>query len=326
MLSAAATVVWIADRWYCWQSTGTGGVVTYTRDDNNQVSPAMAGCHFNYNILGTVSTADASLAVGDTYTLHFNYLVDDSFQWLYSPFVISFWIQCSLAGTRAICVRNPDNNYTCVAEFKVDRADNWEYKEISFPPASTAATFGLNKSFDIFWDLGSGTNFHTTTVNQWKADNVYTTANNVSILGTIGNKIYITGLDVTVGNKARQFQCVPFEVELERCQRWFEKSFDYSTPPQQSAGWSGALIFPQPLTSATYQYISAYRFAVRKNSVPDVTLYNALASNAEWRTGASDWASTSVLNVYETEFQVGGRSAGYAAGTNGGVHWTASAS
>jgi hypothetical protein len=326
MLSAAATGVWVADRWYSWQSAATGGVVTYTRDANNQVSPAMAGCHFNYNILGTVSTADASLAVGDSYTLHFSYLVDDSFQWLYSPFVVSFWINCSLAGTRTLCVRNTDNTYTCVAEFKVDTANNWEYKEISFPAASAAIPFALNYSLEIFWDLGSGTNFHTTTVNQWKNDNIYTTANAVSILGTIGNKIYITGLDITVGNKARQFQPVPFEVELERCQRWFEKSFDYSVPPQQSAGWSGALIFPQGLTSATYQYFPAYRFAVRKNNVPSITLFNPLASNAQWRTGVSDWASTSALNIYETGFQVSGRSAGYAIGTNGGVHWTASAS
>jgi hypothetical protein len=334
IVSAAGSTP-IADRWFTWQQgagvmTSSQQPIAYTSGGGIAVS---SGGFISSGLNVTGTTPDDSIGASDAYVVYHEALVMDINHILYQPFVVSFWAGSSLAGTYTVAVRNPAINLICAQEYTLSKDNTWQYIEVAFPPIPSTQSWAQNEYATFIWALDGGTGYHAKVLNSWETSSTasgiyskYISPNQTHLMGDDVPIFTLTAVDVSPGHKPRQYREPLFAAELQRCQRWYEKSFDYSATPRQSAGWSGSLIFAQPLTSATYQYFPAYRFAVRKNSVPSITLYNPQASNSEWRTGVSDWASTSAINIYETGFQVSGRSAGYAAGSNGGIHWTASAS
>lgn len=122
----------------------------------------------------------------------------------------------------------------------------------------------------------------------------------------------------------------PIELEMQLCERYFEKSFDESVAPAQAAGFVGSHTMPQIAGASASQNWVGVRFRVKKRTTPTITFYNPVSANAQIRNASVNVDSTGALpdggSIGQSGFGIGGTSgAGSAAGNTNFVHWSASA-
>ncbi len=140
----------------------------------------------------------------------------------------------------------------------------------------------------------------------------------------------ISEVDIHEGEEINVYQALNFRSELDNCQRFFCKSFTYSTVPAQNAGaTTGAERVACTVAGAvTNSVVGYFRFPVSMRATPTLTFYNPAAANAFARniTAATDATATSSFNP-NTE-GTGWNCTGLAAWTVGqdiSVHWSANA-
>lgn len=109
--------------------------------------------------------------------------------------------------------------------------------------------------------------------------------------------IDIAQVQLELGNTATDFDQVLFGDELNRCRRYYWKTFPYDVTPAQNAGNTGAIMTRYP--GGSDAVVSHIRFPVQMRRVPTITTYNPDAANNNWREyGAnSDRANTVVGNT-----------------------------
>jgi hypothetical protein len=102
--------------------------------------------------------------------------------------------------------------------------------------------------------------------------------------GTAGTNDYveIDEVQMEIGGIATAYDRKLFAVELDTCQRFFQKTFPYIVAPAQNAGTAGSLtLFEGTGLSGTFLY--DWRFFPNFRGAPSVTTYNPSATNANWR-------------------------------------------
>lgn len=137
--------------------------------------------------------------------------------------------------------------------------------------------------------------------------------------GTLGTVLFEAGTVVTT------FEREAFSVLLEKCMRYYEKSFNLATAPAQNAGLTGAF-FSSQIVGASAVVNFWVPFKVKKRTTSTITIFNPSVANAQIRNTVqpSDFAGSGSAQINENGFVVGGTSA--AASTAGqlcAVHWTA---
>jgi len=132
--------------------------------------------------------------------------------------------------------------------------------------------------------------------------------------GTAGadDNVYFTGVQLEIGSVATPFENIGFDNTLKRCERYYEKGFDYATAPADGSAsfWNGG-------SNGVLAYVAnnlrtpAVQFRTKKRATPTITLYRpgttatagALAFyNGSWTamTGASISTNQDTFTVYST--------------------------
>jgi hypothetical protein len=325
--AAVASGSFTADR-LKWYHSGAG-VVTINRS-TNVPSVAQAGVLFNYSAEVDVTTADASIAAGDYYTLKH---IIEGYNWRHfaqRDCVLSFWVSSSKTGTHGVGFSNYGSDRSLVATYTVNVADTWERKTVSIPASPSAGTWDYANAFGlgIEFTLAAGSTYQTA-VTTWQATGPYlTTAAQVNVLDSTANFFRITGVKLELGSVATPIQYVPFEEELARCQRYYQKSFNYEITPAQNSGiGNGEATFTAPAAGAVAVNFGI-QFKTRMRVAPTRTLYNPAATNAEMRniTDSADFSATTNGMGDQSGFQFSAVStAGTAAGERLALAWTADA-
>jgi hypothetical protein len=150
----------------------------------------------------------------------------------------SFFCKSNLTGTFTICFSDSDNTRQFSTSYSLASANTWEKITINIPADTTGAFTNDNGvSFIIQMNLQAGTD---------KQSGALTTAFESSTAGdravgqtnffsSTSNNWYITGCQLEVGDQATDFEHLPFDVQLRRCQRYF-----YRTPDGGDSGVSAA--------------------------------------------------------------------------------------
>ncbi len=118
------------------------------------------------------------------------------------------------------------------------------------------------------------------------------------------NNILITAIQLEVGDDASDFEYIPFDVQLQRCQRYYEKSYNYSVAPGTSSTYEGTHL-AELLADGTTTRIKILdsRFSVRKRAAPTMTFYTsdggASGEINNYSSGA-DKTISSIGNTSET--------------------------
>lgn len=135
---------------------------------------------------------------------------------------LSFWVRSSLTGTFSGALRNatPDRSYPFT--YTISSANTWEQKSVTIP-GDTSGTWLTTNSIGIYVNLslGMGSSF-SGTANTWQAGNYAAATGTVSVVGTSGATIYITGVQLEKGTTATSFDYRPFTTEVQLCQRYYE--------------------------------------------------------------------------------------------------------
>ena len=238
-----------------------------------QSSTAPTG--FNYSLVMTNTTADASVSAAEYYDLmykaegydvaHLNWGTSDP-----STVTLSFWVRSSSTGTFSAQIRNASASRSFVFDYTVNAVDTWQRitKTIS---GDTTGTWNKTNGtgINILFPVATGSNYTTSTTDAWQAGNYNASTNaNTSWIGTVNNTFYITGVQLEVGDTATPFEHRSYSDQLSACMRYYWKPV--SQVYCRANGYSGnGRYYGQSLTPPTI---------MRAN--PSVTLSNISYADA----------------------------------------------
>jgi hypothetical protein len=127
-------------------------------------------------------------------------------------------------------------------------------------------------------------------------------------VGTAGNADHfdVTGVQLELGSIATPFEVRPFSVELQMCQRYFEKSYSINTAPGTNT--ASGLYHISTTTEVNGYVVIMIKFTVAKRN----NTYNALGYRADgvtnqWyyeRSGAASFATPGFDQKSESNFRL----------------------
>jgi hypothetical protein len=276
------------------------------------------------------TTASASIAAGDVYSAEFITEGCDTRDFLFGTasaktVTLSFWARSSLTGNFGGNVQNAGGVRCYIFNYDITIANTWQQFAITLPGDTTgtwttaAGVLGLN----IGIDLGSGATYEGT-VNTWNAFDSFTTAGATQLIRTVNATLDFTGVQIEIGSVATDFEYIPYDTELEKCRRYYEKSYAIGTKPGTSTGTNiDSIIAGQDSASLTQSGLHA--FYAEKTFAPTVTVYTQSGTSGSWIwyavTGSSFTTVTSTNNIGTRGFELYQTASGAYYYANG--HWTA---
>ena len=213
------------DRFHMWSYTSTEQVV----GDVTQSTDVPSGNGFGYSRKFDVTTAESAVAAGEALLIgqlieaqnlqHLEYGTSSA-----KDVTMSFWIKSTKTGTYCFFINQEDGSRIYVKEYTVDASDTWEKKIITIPgDASGTINNDNGRGLWCGWVLMAGTDRHGT-ANEWRATGAdYATSNQVNAVDSASNNIYLTGVQLEVGDTATDFEHRTFADELAKCFRYYQK-------------------------------------------------------------------------------------------------------
>ena len=142
---------------------------------------------------------------------------------------LSFWVKSNKTGTYCLEFFNQDpaTQRQTTQLYTIDSSNTWEKKTITISgDTSQGFTNDNNFSLGIFWWLGAGTDYTSgTRQTTWsdKVDANRVVGQTVNLADSTSNEWYITGVQLEVGTSASDFEFLPYDVNLQRCQRYYQR-------------------------------------------------------------------------------------------------------
>lgn len=309
--SIETTAVFSCDRWST--ACNINGKASIQQNAGS-ITPPQGFTHY----IGITSSSAYSVAAGDVITLRQNIegflLGDMGFGAANaSSFTISFWVRSSLTGTFGGSAKNGGSTRSYPFTYTINSANTWEKKVITIP-GDTTGTWATDNTGGLIVSFGIGVGTTTSgTAGAWAATNYNSATGAVSVVGTNGATLYLTGVQLEKGDIASEFEWRDFGQELILCQRYFEKSANMSRAIL-TASESSALITTAATSIANNAYYFTVYYKVRKRGTPTVTAYPFTTPSNTGRlsndTGTDYAASSATVSSSESLFVIRNQSGG----------------
>lgn len=225
-ISGSAAGSYITDMWAYAQngaSVVNGNRLERSASASNVPTVAQCGQLLNSSLVLSVSAADAALAASDFARLSTVIEGYDFRPVAGKPISVSFWVHTNRTGTYCLAVGNAVDR-TYVTEYTISATNTWEKKTIAIPEIPTAGTWDYSTGIGLFvtWTLAAGTSFQST-ANQWTTMAALATSNQTNWLASAGHAFRIAGVKVNEGTQAFPLEYRPYDKELAKCQRYYQK-------------------------------------------------------------------------------------------------------
>ena len=212
------------DRW----NTIPINLGTWTLTQSTDVS---TGQGFASSFKLDCTTADASPSASDLFLLR-QKIEGQNLQYLKKgtanaqSLTMSFWVKSNKTGTYIAELFDGDNTRQISKAYTIDSASTWEKKTITFD-ADTTGTLDNDNANSLaaqFW-LGAGSDYSSGTLSTtWTANtNANRAVGQVNLADSTSNEWYITGVQLEAGQVASDFEFLPVDVNLQRCQRYYHE-------------------------------------------------------------------------------------------------------
>jgi len=195
----------------------------------SQSTDVPTGQGFGYSQKFDCTTADASLSAGDYVVLQ-QRIEGQNLQYLKKgtssaeSTTLSFWVYATKTGTNIVELYDNDNTRQISKSYTISSSNTWEKKTVTFA-GDTSGAFGNDnaRSLDVRWWLGAGSNYTSGTLSTtWTSStNANRAVGQVNHADNTSNNFYITGVQLEAGSVASDFEFLPFDVNLQRCQRYY---------------------------------------------------------------------------------------------------------
>ncbi len=160
-------------------------------------------------------------------------------------FTLSFWVKSAKTGTYIVEFRDIDNTRNISKSYTISSADTWEKKTITFA-GDTSGAFGNDNGSSLelnLWLAAGSSNTSGTLQTNWGSQVAANRAvGQVNLGDSTSNDWYITGLQLEVGTSASDFEFLPVDVNLTRCQRYYQIIADRTSTGERMAIICGAAI------------------------------------------------------------------------------------
>ena len=194
----------------------------------------------------------------------------------------SFWVKSNKTGIYCVTLSQPDDSYASnTVEYTINSANTWEKKTATFS-GDTGGVINNDNGAGLWliFAFGAGSGRHMT-ANQWNSSYGLSTSNQVNLADNTSNELYLTGVQLEAGTTASDFEFLPVDVNLQRCQRYFFKNTG-----------SGGQIGYAPSIGDNYRH-ELYFFPVEMRSSPTITpVFNAGSS------AGSQYPGTTTVDVF----------------------------
>lgn len=245
---------------------------------NSQQAGPSASLQFSNHL---AKTSAGSLAAGTGITMehyiegyNMKKLLDDEFS-------VIFWVKSSVASKRSVSIKNGNVSHSYVQQYTINQADTWELKVIRVPamsscPGTVQKTTGLGMIINLA--VVSGTNYQTSSLNQWISGefNSGTGEDSTWLTGTTHN-FAIAGLMVVSGDW-RNLTAATYRYnrafgsgvqgEVAMINRYFESSYGLNTG---LGALQGSYLWWRPTSVDFHMSVS---FAVEKRINPTGQVYS----------------------------------------------------
>ena len=185
---------------------------------------------------------------------------------------LSFWVKSNVTGTYVAELIDVDNTRQVSAAYTISASATWEKKTITFPADTTGAFDNDNAaSMTLQMWLAAGSGFTSGTLaTTWASTTAANRAVGQTNLAAATNNYWqITGVQLEVGDTATDFEHLPFGVELARCQRYYEKSYNLDV----AIGTNTTTGTQQGLNGIDGNQINGIRWITHKRANPTVVIY-----------------------------------------------------
>ena len=217
------------DRWRFTESGSPTAEFTMSQDTD-----VPTGQGFTTSLKMDCTTAQGSLAAGDLFFVEQRF-EGQNLQYLKKgtsnaiSLTLSFWVKSNKTGTYVCELYDDDNTRTINKSFTVSSSNTWEKKTITYDGDTTGAFSNDNgNSLGVDFWLGAGSNFTSGTLQtSWGARvQANRAVGQVNLADSTSNYINITGVQLEAGTTASDFEFLPYDVNLARCQRYYYKIID----------------------------------------------------------------------------------------------------
>jgi hypothetical protein len=199
------------------QTTDVPSNYTFNNSFKLNVDTASSATNANANIRQIIE-AQMIRSSGWNYTSSSSYLT------------LSFWVKCSLAGTYYAVFRSEDGTQQSISKsYTINSANTWEKKTITISGNSNITINNDNgRGLTVWFVFIAGTDNSGSSANldSWGTfvSGNYTpdSSDAQTFLNTTNANISFTGVQLEVGTSASDFEFLPYDVNLKRCQRYFQ--------------------------------------------------------------------------------------------------------
>lgn len=215
-------------------------------------------------------------------------------------FTVSFWVKSNVTGTYVVEIEDQTNNRLTNNSYTINSINVWERKSITFSRDTTGALNNDNGvGLLLAFYIGAGSSWTTGTLQTtWGTNSVTANraAGQVNVASANNNYWQITGIQMEVGTVATVFETLPPEVQLIRCQRYYNVINYISGNGLLVEGYGGT---SNPI-------MSIYSYPVRMRTVPGIsqtgTFSSSNVASYDFNTYKTDSACTLRALVSTTGF------------------------
>lgn len=201
---------------------------------------------------------------------------------------LSFWVKSNKTGTYIAELYDVDNTRSISKSYTINAADTWEKKTITYAGDTTGAfgnDNGASLDVNLFLIAASAYTSGTLQTSWGTVTNANRAVGQVDFLDNNSNYYTITGVQLEIGDTATPFEHRPYDMELARCQRYF----------QALGGVGGNDILAVGFGAGTDHYLGG-KFNYPMRSQPTMGYIGTLSSINTTAPGISSGA-TAIANV-----------------------------
>jgi hypothetical protein len=218
---------------------------------------------------------------------------------------LSFWVRSSLTGTFGGAVKNEARDRAYPFSYTISSANTFEHKTIVIEGDTSGTWVGATSGTGLWLSFGLGVgSTRSGTAGAWGGGDMFSSTGATSLVGTSGATLYLTGVQLEVGDTATPFEHKNVGQELSDCQRyyWAQPSGyqDGSTGKKASVGsilaFNSTGIFPVTMrvnptataSTGSINYENCSGLSVTRNQ----NGYQSRVSSSGGNYRAWDWSAT----------------------------------
>ena len=143
----------------------------------------------------------------------------------------SFWVKSNKTGTYILMLDDIDNGRSFSQSYTISSANTWEKKTLTYAGDTTGVFDNDNaKSLELYFWLAAGSTYSSGSLQtSWGTrTNANMAPGQVNLADDTANDFYITGVQLEAASAPSDFEFLPYDMNLQRCQRYFQyNNYDY---------------------------------------------------------------------------------------------------